>query len=289
MTARPRRNASAAEEGTSNGDAMMVPTMNPDKNPERARRAEAATESGIAALDAGRARLRERFPNGPEAHIAQYREWLRTELTYTSNAIEGSTLSSIETRLVIEDDAIIPDKSLREHLEARDHAIAWDYATDVLESRPSIEARDLLELHRRVLYSTNHHEAGFFRRGAVRVAGSQTIFPNPLKVPDLIDRLIDDINHRPDDVHPVVHAALMHLDFVKIHPFVDGNGRTARILIDLLLRRGGFPAIPIYPSDRLAYLNAIERADTDDGEEFVQVMVRLENATIEQMLASTDE
>ncbi|MGC4104894.1 MAG: Fic family protein [Thermomicrobiales bacterium] len=257
-------------------------------NPEAARRAEVALESEIAALDVGRARLRERFPGGPEAHVAQYREWLRTELTYTSNAIEGSTLSSVETRMVVEDDAIIPDKSLREHLEARDHAIAWDYATDVLESRPSIEATDLLELHRRILYSTNHHEAGFFRRGAVRVAGSQTVFPNPLKVPDLIDRLIDDINHRPVDMHPVVHAALMHLDFVKVHPFVDGNGRTARILMNLLLRRGGYPAIPIYPKDRLAYLNAIERADMDNGEEFVHVVVCLADETIDQLLASTE-
>lgn len=245
-------------------------------------------ESHIAALDAGRARLSERFPGGPEAHIAQYREWLRTELTYTSNAIEGSTLSSVETRMIVEDDAIIPNKSLREHLEARDHAIAWDYATDVLEAKASLAATDLLELHRRVLYSTNQHEAGFFRRGSVRVAGSQTIVPNPLKVPELIDRLIDDINHRPDDVHPVVHAALMHLDFVKIHPFVDGNGRTARILMNLLLRRGGYPAIPIYPNDRLAYLNAIEHADTDRGEEFVQVAVRLGIATINQLLASAD-
>lgn len=257
-------------------------------NQEVARRAEVALESEIAALDAGRARLRERVPRGPEAHIAQYREWLRTELTYTSNAIEGSTLSSVETRMVVEDDAIIPDKSLREHLEARDHAIAWDYATDVVEAKVSIEATDLLELHRRVLYSTNHHEAGFFRRGPVRVAGSQTIFPNALKVPELIDRLIDDISHRPDGVHPVVHAALIHLDFVKIHPFVDGNGRTARILMNVLLRRGGYPAMPIYPKDRLAYLNAIEGADTDDGEEFVKLAVRLENATIDQLLASAE-
>jgi Fic family protein len=254
-------------------------------NPEVARRAEVALASEITTLDAGRSRLKERFPEGPEAHIAQYREWLRTELTYTSNAIEGSTLSSVETRMVVEDDALIPDKSLREHLEARDHAIAWDFATDVLELKASFDAADLLELHRRVLYSTNHHEAGFFRRGPVRVAGSQTIFPNPLKVPELIDRLVDDINLRPFALHPVVHAALVHLDFVKIHPFVDGNGRTARILMNVLLRREGYPAMPIYPTDRLAYLNAIERADSDHGEEFVRLAVRLENETIDQILA----
>ena len=243
-------------------------------------------EPEIAILETSHARLRDLFPNGPEADIAQYREWLRTELTYTSNAIEGSTLSRIETRMVVEDDAIIPGKSLREHLEARDHAIAWDYATDVVEKRAALQATDLLELHRRVLYSTNHHEGGFFRRGGVRVAGSQTISPNPLKVPDLVDRLIDDTSHRPANVHPVVHAALIHLDVVKIHPFIDGNGRTARILMNVLLRREGYPAIPIYPKDRLSYLNAIERADVDDGEEFAQLIVRLENATIEQLLAS---
>ncbi|MCO5219000.1 MAG: Fic family protein [Thermomicrobiales bacterium] len=244
--------------------------------------------SEIAALNTGRALLIERFPRGPEADIAQYREWLRTELTYTSNAIEGSTLSSVETRLVIEEDAIIPDKSLREHLEARDHAIAWDYAIDVVERKVSIDVADLLELHQRILYGTNHLEAGYFRRGSVRVAGSRTVFPNPLKVPELVEQFANEINLRPDDIHPVIHAAGMHLDLVKIHPFADGNGRLVRMLMNVLVRRGGYPAIPIYPKDRLAYLNAIERADTDGGEEFLTLVLRLEQETIDLLLESTD-
>lgn len=244
--------------------------------------------SEIAALDSARAVLLERFPTGLEAHIAQYREWLRTELTYTSNAIEGSTLSSVETRMVVEEDAIIPDKSLREHLEARDHAIAWDYATDVVERKSIIDVTDVLDLHQRVLYGTNHVEAGFFRRGSVRVAGSRTVFPNPLKVPELVEQLAYDINHRPVDMHPVIHAACMHLDLVKIHPFADGNGRLARILMNVLVRRSGYPAIPIYPKDRLAYLNAIEHADVDGGGEFLQLVVRLQQETIDQVLRESD-
>ncbi|MDR2114363.1 MAG: Fic family protein [Bifidobacteriaceae bacterium] len=231
-----------------------------------------------------RNQLNERFPDGIEAGIAQYREWLRSELTYTSNALEGSTLSSIETRMVIEDDAILPNKSLREHLEARDHAIAWDYATDVLEKQPEITAADILSLHGRVLYSTNNAEAGFLRRTSVRLAGSQTVFPNPLRVPDRFDALVEEINHPANGLHPVVHAAHIHLDFVKIHPFVDGNGRTARILMNVLLRRAGFPAVPIYPQDRREYLNAIGQADGDEGVAFAALIARFQHETIEQLL-----
>lgn len=253
-------------------------------NPEVARQTETARQPEVDAVNTRRTELLARYPNGPEADIAHYREWLRTELTYTSNAIEGSTLTDIETRMVLEDDAVIPNRSLREHLEARDHAIAWDYATDVLERKPKLDTDDLLSLHQRVLYSTNNSEGGVFRRTGTRIAGSQTVFPNALKVPSLIDRLVEDINNRPEDMHPVLRAALVHLDFVKIHPFVDGNGRTARILMNTLLRRTGFVAIPIYPKDRLEYLNAIEQADQDEGAVFCALMLRLERETLDQLL-----
>lgn len=253
-------------------------------NPEIARQHEANIQSELDIIGELQDQLHRRFPDGIEAGIAQYREWLRNELTYTSNALEGSTLSSIETRMIIEDDAIIPDKSLREHLEARDHAIVWDYATDVLQNQPEISEADILSLHRRVLYSTNNTEAGFLRRTGVRVAGSQTIFPNPLKVPDLVAALVESINHLPAALHPIVHAAHVHLDFVKIHPFVDGNGRTARLLMNVLLRRAGFPAVPIYPKDRREYLTAIEQADTGAGGAFTALIARSERETMEQLL-----
>lgn len=254
-------------------------------NPELAKNTEASLHADLAALDVRRAEFQGNFPGGPEAHIAQYRNWLRTELTYTSNAIEGNTLSSVETRMVIEDDAVIPDKSLREHLEARDHAIAWDYATDVLEPKPQLDPSDLLALHQRVLYSISNPEAGVLRRGGIRVAGSRTVFPNPLKVPALVDQLMIDVHDRLSDIHPVLHAAHMHLDLVKIHPFTDGNGRTGRILMNLLLRRSNYLAVPIYPSDRRDYLNAIEQADTDGGDAFCRLIVNLEKATIDELLA----
>lgn len=253
-------------------------------NPEVAHRTESEMQSELAALDVKLAELRERFPGGPEAHVAGYREWLRTELTYSSNAIEGNTLTDIETRLVIEDNLIVPNKSLREHLEARDHAIAWDYATNELAGRPTLTVNDLLAIHHRVVYSTLHDEAGLFRRMGVRVAGSQTVFPNPVKVPDLVDKLMDEVNNPPGEIHPVLHAALAHLDLVKIHPFSDGNGRTARILMNLMLQRAGFVAMPIYPADRGEYLNAIEQADSDEGAAFCRLLVGLEVRTVEGLL-----
>ncbi|MFT4052186.1 MAG: Fic family protein [Microbacterium sp.] len=257
-------------------------------NPETARQHETALESELSSIWALRDKLNERYPDGVEAGVAQYREWLRTELTYSSNALEGNTLSSLETRLVVEESVIIPDKSLREHYEAKDHAIAWDYATDVLERQQRLSAADILALHGRVLYSTNNAEAGLLRRVGVRVAGSQTVVPNPMKVPDLFDHLVDDVNGKPDDLDSVVHAAHVHLDLVKIHPFVDGNGRTARLLMNILLRRAGLPAVPIYPKDRREYIAAIEQADTDEGRTFTALIARFQREAVEQLLAEGD-
>jgi Fic family protein len=225
-----------------------------------------------------------RFPSGPEAGIERYRDWLRVELTYTSNAIEGSTLSARETAMVIGEDAVIPNKSLREHLEARDHAIAFDYAMNVLKPMPQLEASDLLALHERILYSTNHTEAGVLRRDRIRVAGSNTVFPNPVKVPELFDRLIEDMNQPPRDIHPVIHAAMAHLDFVKIHPIIDGNGRTARLLMNLMLERANYASIPIYPEDRSEYLGALELADQDGGADFYRHILTWETRSIQELL-----
>lgn len=253
-------------------------------NPETAKHHEASLESELAHVHALRTKIDQQFPDGIEAGVAHYNAWLRNEMTYTSNAIEGNTLSSAETNLVVNEGAIIPDKSLREHLEARDHAIAWDYMVETFEKRPTLSTDGILELHRRVLYSTNQNEAGFFRRVPVRIAGSTTPFPNYLKVPELVDRLVEQINTPPENLDPLVHAALAHLDFVKIHPFVDGNGRTARLVMSAMLRRAGYPAIPIYPEDRAEYIGAIDRADDDAGAEFAKLIVRLQGATIEDLL-----
>lgn len=257
-------------------------------NPETAARHEASIESELSRAHALQAQLSERFPNGIEAGLAHYDSWLRNEMTYTSNAIEGNTLTSAETNLVVNEDAVIPNKSLREHMEARDHAIAWDYLTETVEHLTTISTSDILALHSRVLYSTNHDAAGMFRTTGVRVAGATTVFPNPVKVPTLLDGVVEQINQPPEGLDPLVHTALIHLDFVKIHPFADGNGRTARLLMSTMLRRARFPAIPIYPKDRAAYISAIEEADRDEGAAFTSLIIRLQAETIEGLLHSAD-
>lgn len=98
-------------------------------------------------------------------------------------------------------------------------------------------------------------------------------------------RLMDQVNDPPGEIHPVLHAALAHLDLVKIHPSVDGNGHTARILMNVMLQRSGFPATPIYPSDRAEYLTAIENADADEGAAFCRLMVQIESRPVGQLLA----
>ncbi|MCI9888509.1 Fic family protein [Micrococcales bacterium 31B] len=253
-------------------------------DPDIARRHELNLESELVSVRALLCELQARFPDGLDAGIARYDVWLRNEMTYTSNAIEGNTLSSAETNLVVNEDAVIVGKSLREHLEAKDHAYAWDYMVNTFEKGETITVQGILELHRHVLHSTHRSEAGFFRSVPVRIVGSSTVLPNHLKVPVLVDDMVKQINQPAHNLNALIHAALIHLDFVKIHPFVDGNGRTARLLMSALLRRAGYPAVPIYPKDRAEYLGSLDRADSDDGADCARLAVRLQRETIEDLL-----
>jgi Fic family protein len=248
----------------------------------------AALSSRLNVLDARLRELRVRYPDGVESGVIGYPAWLRNELTYSSNAIEGNTLTDFETKLVLEEDAVIAGKTLREHNEAKGHAEAWDVATSRLVPKERLSADDILELHRRIAAHTLHPDsAGVLRRQPVRVAGAPVAFPNWVSVPERMERLGQRIGNSDPAIHPLVRAALAHLDLVSIHPFVDGNGRTARLLMNTMLVRAGYVAIPIYPADRPAYLAALQAAQVADGDQgaaFCEFAVTLELREIEQLL-----
>jgi Fic family protein len=187
--------------------------------------------------------------------------WFRVELTYTSNALEGNTLSRRETAVVLEKGLTVGGKSLKEHLEATNHARAIDFvhALVVAKNRRAVSERDILRLHELVLAGIDEVNAGRYRDVAVRIAGSTVVLPNPRKVPELIDRFCAWLRAGAD-LHPVAFAGEAHYRLVTIHPFVDGNGRTARLLMNLLLLMHGYPPAIIRPRDRVAYLGALETA-----------------------------
>jgi Fic family protein len=196
----------------------------------------------------------------PPELVRNLDDWFRVELTYTSNAIEGNTLTRRETAIVIEKGLTVGGKSLKEHLEATNHAHALDFVHSLITKAPSqLSTKDILAIHNIILKGIDDDNAGHYRNVPVRISGSTVVMPNPRKVPELMEQfqqwLIE--NHH---LHPVAFASEAHYQLVSIHPFVDGNGRTARLLMNLILLMHGYPPAIIRKRDRLAYINALETA-----------------------------
>ncbi len=190
--------------------------------------------------------------------------WTRIALTYTSNAIEGNTLSHQDTALVVEENLTIGGKTVTEHLEAINHAQAIDLITQLSKekARTELTTDDILAIHKCILKNIDDTNAGSFRQCSVRIMGSHVPRPNYLKVPELIEEFITWLTTTEE--HPAQIAANAHLKFVYIHPFTDGNGRTARLLMNLLLLQDGYPLTIIEKETREAYINSIEKALSQD-------------------------
>jgi Fic family protein len=209
----------------------------------------------------------------PPALVRNLDDWFRVELTFTSNAIEGNTLTRAETALVIEKGLTVGGKSLLEHLEAANHAKALDFVHSLVAKQPSeLTAKDVLSIHDMILKGIDNENAGHYRSVPVRISGSAVIMPNPRKVPDLMDAFQDWLT-APQDMHPVAFAGEAHYRLVTIHPFTDGNGRTARLLMNLLLMMHGYPPAIIRKRDRLAYINALETAQLGGAKDAYESLI----------------
>lgn len=192
--------------------------------------------------------------------VKNLEEWFKIELTYTSNAIEGNTLSRAETALVVEKGLTIGGKTLIEHLEATNHANALDFVKKKVRDKNSkITEEDILKIHEIILSGIDKQNAGFYRNVPVRISGSNVILPNSRKVPNLMNEfslwLLKKTN-----IHAIELASEAHYRLVTIHPFIDGNGRTARLLMNMILMMNGYPPAIIRKQDRLAYINSLEKA-----------------------------
>ena len=197
----------------------------------------------------------------PSELLQNLEEWLKVELTYTSNAIEGNTLTRVQTAEVIERGvtAVISGKSLRDQLEAINHARALDFIYDLATKRKGhqfITERDILDIHKYILSTIDDAGAGIYRRIDVFIRGKDVEFPRPQQVPSLMGEFIHWLEGQQEE-HPVRVAADAHFKFVTIHPFIDGNGRTGRLLMNLILILNGYPMAIIKTEERTAYLDAI--------------------------------
>ncbi len=218
----------------------------------------------------------------PQTTLQQLRaDWEITH-TYHSNAIEGNTLTLGETKAILLDGITISGKPLREHLEAVNHREAMRFMERIAVLNKPLEISEILDLHRIILTGIQTQDAGVFRKVRVRVVGSEHIFPNPVKAPELVQAFVADINSSTN--HPVLKAARAHYDLVAIHPFVDGNGRTARLLMNLLLVRSGFPPALLPVTLRAQYYDALEQANKGDLGSFNVLIAEAVKKSLENIL-----
>ena len=193
-------------------------------------------------------------------------DWLRVELTYSSNAIEGNTLTRLETAEVIEKgiSAVISGKTLKDQLEAVNHARAIELIKSLAKKRNSqvnIVENDINAIHKSILKSIDDEWAGRYRETEIFVKGTNVEFPQPAKVPYLMNEFIQWLSKQ-KEIHPVRVAAEAHYKLVSIHPYVDGNGRISRLLMNLILIINGYPMAIIRNEERTQYLDALELAQT---------------------------
>ena len=194
-------------------------------------------------------------------HLAQIRDFWRVGLTYSSNAIEGNTLTESETKVILEDGLTIGGKSIREHLEAIGHADALNYLYQVVDKKEDFSENLIKEIHRVFYHRIDDAQAGKYRDQNVLISGTQYIPPDHNEVPVLVSKFL---NAPCPYQHPIERASWYHCQFVNIHPFIDGNGRTARLLINLELLKNGFPIVAIPPVYRARYIEACEQGNPRD-------------------------
>jgi len=199
----------------------------------------------------------------PAGTLKQLKEYYRVGMTYTSNAIEGNSLTETETRVILEDGITIGGKPIKDYYEALGHSEAYDYIYKLAKDK-GITGDDIKKLHKLFYHRIDEAKAGKYRKEKVFISGSKYSLPGPEKVSGLMQNFIGGVKDMEKKNHPVEYSAIAHKDLVFIHPFIDGNGRVARLLMNLILLQKGYCIAIIPPILRRDYINALEKAHADD-------------------------
>ena len=209
------------------------------------------------------------------------------EYTYESNKIEGNTLTLQETALVVEKGLTIGGKSLNEHLEAVNHSQAIDFIKEIAQNEEPITEHNLLQIHSLILQGIDNKNAGKYRNVQVLISGAKHVPPQPFLVPKQMEDLFIWYNENKDHLHPVELSAEMHERLVTIHPFIDGNGRISRLLMNLILIQNGFP-IAILKGDaesRLKYYGTLATAQIENNKQpFLDFIAENIEETMERII-----
>lgn len=212
----------------------------------------------------------------PAEALKKIDEAFSIEYTYESNRIEGNTLTLQETELVVNEGVTVSCKSMREHLEAINHSEAIDYIKDFAKSGIEISGRTIREIHALVLHGIDRENAGRYRTVPVMISGSRHIPPQPYLIEEMMENFIMKFKEMETArVHPVIIASYLHDELVRIHPFIDGNGRTSRLLMNLYLLRNGYTLVNLKGSDenKLDYYMALETSHIEHNPEVFQMLI----------------
>ena len=211
----------------------------------------------------------------PKETLKSLKQSINLEWTYNSNGIEGNTLTLRETQVVLEG-ITVGGKSIKEHLEVINHEQAILFLDELVKDNKPITEWNIKSIHQLILKEIDNENAGKYRGENVTIKGATHIPPDYIKVPELMEKLI--LNYETwNTYHPIIRAVLLHGELVKIHPFIDGNGRTSRLLMNLDLMNSGYNPVIIKKESRLKYYEALDKAHiTSDYTDFIKLVTKLE-------------
>lgn len=223
--------------------------------------------------------IRERRPLAPD-EVKELDAYYRIGMTYSSNALEGNSLTLSETKVLLEDGITVGGKPIRDCYEATGHARAYDYMLETARGGELVFSEKIIcQLHALFYGGIDQEHAGKYRGVQVFISGTRYIPPAAEEVPGLMAELVAELNGKKDNLHPILLAAYAHRRLVDIHPFQDGNGRTARLLMNLILINKGYCLVSIPPILRHEYIAALQQAqrvEKPSDEVFIQLICECE-------------
>lgn len=225
-------------------------------------------EEGVDCLDYQKIlQKKERYAAGrssiPELTLQSYEQAFEIEYTHNSTAIEGNTLTLIETKVLLEDGISIGGKNLREIYEVVNHQKAYRYVKECISNGQQLDEKIVKDIH--ALLMENIFTGGIYRNVDVYISGAQHTPPSPNEMYRQVKNFYADLSWKGKELNLIEYAAWTHAEFVKIHPFPDGNGRTSRLIMNYQLMAAGFPPISITKENRLNYFNALEAYAVEDN------------------------
>jgi Fic family protein len=232
----------------------------------------------------------ESFRETPLDKIAleKLREHFRTHHIFHSTGIEGNRLTLQETSLVLKEGIDISGKPLKDSIEVKNLGIAFDFLYELAQEDVQVSENYLKQIHKLIIGDDESLSPGEYRNIGVIITGSDHTPPEPFEVPIKMRDLFDWINEN-ESQNPIITAAVAHHEMVKIHPFKDGNGRTARLLLNLILLKAGFPICNIKRTERPDYYNALSLADEGEYEPIIEVVTNNCTALFEEYIRVRDE